>query len=104
MTQSDKWKQRPCVLKYRAFKDRVRNSSLQYNCATDRIIFHIAMPKSWSKKKRLETFGEPCTTRPDLDNYIKGLWDALYEEDSHIWRVYAIKIWSNESYIEIRGP
>ena len=38
--------------------------------------------------------------RPDIDNLLKGLMDALLEEDSHIHTVYARKIWSEQGAIE----
>lgn len=64
--------------------------------------FLIEMPKSWSKKKKLEMFLKPHTQRPDLDNLIKGFQDCLLPEDSHIWRIKdTIKVWAYKGYIEI---
>ena len=103
MTQRDRWAKRQIVIDYFAFRDTVKQEikrllALQNN--NDKksweeldICFFIPMPKSWSKKKRSAMAGTPHKQRPDLDNYIKGLLDALLEEDCKVWRLSARKIW-----------
>jgi Holliday junction resolvase RusA-like endonuclease len=104
MTQRDRWAKRQIVRDYFAFRDTVKQEierllALQNNDDKNKsweeldIGFFIPMPKSWSKKKRSEMAGTPHKQRPDLDNYIKGLLDALLEEDCKVWRVSARKIW-----------
>ena len=104
MSQRDRWAKRQVVIDYFAFRDTVkleikRLLALQNNDDKKKsweeldIVFFIPMPKSWSKKKRSEMAGAPHKQRPDLDNYIKGLLDALLEEDCKVWRVSARKIW-----------
>ena len=104
MSQRDRWAKRQVVIDYFAFRDTVkleikRLLALQNNDDKNKsweeldIGFFIPMPKSWSKKKRSEMAGTPHKQRPDLDNYIKGLLDALLEEDCKVWRVSARKIW-----------
>jgi Holliday junction resolvase RusA-like endonuclease len=44
--------------------------------------------------------GKNHQQRPDIDNLLKGLMDALLEEDSHIHTVYSKKVWSDEAGIE----
>lgn len=95
MTQADKWKKRPRVLRYREFCDQVRASKLELPEAGASVTFFLPMPKSWSKKKRLEMFGRPHQQKPDLDNLLKALCDAIYEEDCKIWSVSAQKLWSD---------
>ena len=100
MTRSDKWKKRPAVMRYRAFKDecRLHNVALpELPCIT----FYMPMPASWSKKKKADMDGQPHKGKPDLDNILKALFDALYEDDAHIWYVTAKKIWSYDGKIEI---
>lgn len=93
MTRQDKWRARPCVVRYRAFKDRVRE--LQIDLVQPcKVTFNIAMPKSWSKKKRALLRGEPHMETPDIDNLVKGLLDALYADDAHVWSVWAEKRWA----------
>ena len=103
MSQRDRWAKRQIVKDYFAFRDTVKQEikrllALQNN--NDKksweeldIGFFIPMPKSWSKKKKLSMAGTPHKQRPDLDNYIKGLLDALLEEDCKVWRISARKIW-----------
>ena len=65
------------------------------------IVFGITMPKSWSQKKRDEYLGKPHRQVPDLDNFIKGLGDALYDDDSCIASICASKVWAARGYIAI---
>lgn len=101
-TQSDKWRKRPCVVKYRAFADLVRLHGIKIKPG-DHIKFYIPMPKSWSDKKKTEMIGKPHQQKPDIDNYLKALFDAIYKNDSHIWYIGSVKkIWSDSGRIEIR--
>ena len=99
MTQRDKWKQRPCVVKYRSFKDECRSQDLELFESMS-VVFEIEMPKSWSAKKKSEMDGEPHQQKPDVDNLVKGLLDTMLE-DSHVWRVHAEKRWATEGKIKI---
>jgi len=97
MTRADKWKKRPSVLKFFAFRDAVKQSSV-HNIALESfdIEFYIQMPKSWSKKKKAKMNGEPHQQRPDLDNYIKAWCDSVFEEDSVVWQFKASKRWTDK--------
>ena len=97
MTRADKWKKRPSVVKFFAFRDAVKQSSV-HNIALESfdIEFYIQMPKSWSKKKKTKMNGEPHQQRPDLDNYIKAWCDSVCEEDSVVWRFKASKRWTDK--------
>ena len=107
MTQRDRWKKRQCVLDFFAFRDRIRQEVKRINTLLIKespfdwdnltVIFLVPMPKSWSKKKKALMVGKPMQQRPDLDNYLKGLFDATHEEDSSIWKVTASKIWTSEA-------
>lgn len=61
--------------------------------------FQIAMPQSWSKKKRLEMCGKPHRSRCDLDNALKAFCDALLEQDCTIADVAARKRWAEQGRI-----
>ena len=70
--------------------------------------FCYAAPKSWTKKQieALDAAGVlPKTTKPDVDNLIKAVLDALngvvYEDDAAVVRVYATKWWSTVDSVEI---
>ena len=103
MTQADSWKKRPIVLKYWEYKDHIKNWADQTNFNLGNeifCIFNIPMPPSWSKKKKAQMLGKEHQQRPDIDNLLKGLMDALLEEDSHIHTVCAKKVWSEVGSVE----
>ena len=106
MTQRDKWKKRPSVLRYRAFCDEVRARGVvipEYPAFR----FVLPMPKSWSQKKQAEMDGTPHKQRPDLDNLVKALFDAVYAEDAHMHCFYAEKRWGRSGQIwidDMGGP
>ena len=85
MTRADKWKKRPEVMRYRAFCDHVRLLGVSLPEAYSHVTFILPMPKSWSNKKRAQMNGKPHQGKPDLDNLMKSLMDALFEDDTHIW-------------------
>lgn len=49
---------------------------------------HFSMPKSWSRKKKVESLLHRPTKKPDVDNIAKAICDALngvaYKDDSQI--------------------
>ena len=98
-TRSDKWKQRPCVMRYRAFADEVRLRLGVFDLNGHAVTFGIPMPKSWSKTKQEIMDGEPHTQTPDLDNLMKALGDALYTDDSGIHEISLKKVWSRKGFI-----
>jgi|ETNvirenome_6_85_1030632.scaffolds.fasta_scaffold25507_5 Holliday junction resolvase RusA-like endonuclease len=103
MTRADSWKKRPIVLKYWEYKDNIRLWARENNFNLGNeicVIFYIPMPKSWSIKKKAEMLYTPHQQRPDVDNLLKGLMDALLDEDSHIHTAYAKKIWYSEGSVE----
>ncbi len=66
------------------------------------IDFIFAMPKSWSKKRRVATDGKWCLKKPDLDNCIGAVMDALLANDSHVASIKRCrKVWSYEDMIII---
>ena len=101
-TQQDKWKKRPVVVRYRDFADELR---LKCNLHGVEIIdrlhceFHIKMPKSWSKKKKVMMRGSPHRQKPDIDNLCKSVMDSLLKDDSGVYRIQAQKFWSDEGSI-----
>lgn len=99
-TRKDKWAKRPSVVRYRAFADEVR-LRVREDIQGRRIVFHLPMPKSWTKKKREEMEGQPHMQKPDLDNLAKAFFDALYGDDSHIHEITLMKRWAVEGGIEV---
>ena len=101
MTQSDRWKKRPCVMKYWAFKDLVRLAGIKLPEGGSHVIFHMPMPKSWSKKKRAEMDGKPHKLKIDIDNLTKALLDAIFNDDKIVWNIWVTKLWSYSGKIEV---
>lgn len=104
--RSDAWNKRPCVMRYRAFRDQLRSLAAKGNLIIpDSCIhmrFHLSMPKSWSRKKRAAKLGEPHQSTPDLDNLIKAFFDALLERDEQIYQYSADKVWAEKGAIELQ--
>ncbi len=100
MTKSDRWKQRPCVMQYRAFCDECRAARAVVDPG-DHVIFYLPMPGSWSGRKMMRMIGTPHLSKPDVDNLLKALLDAFHVNDSHIWDVRATKVWARTGAIEI---
>jgi Holliday junction resolvase RusA-like endonuclease len=98
MTRADAWKKRKVVLEYWRFKDEVRAAGLILSDSPV-LVFEIPMPESWSKKKRAGLLGKPHKQKPDIDNLVKAVFDSVFEDDAHIWRVSAIKIWAERGAI-----
>lgn len=103
MTQSDRWKKRPAVVRYFAYADNLRLLLPKGYCLPDavQLEFGIPMPKSWSKKKRQMMDNEPHQQRPDTDNLTKAIKDILCDDDGYVWREYAEKRWSVNGYVRI---
>lgn len=101
MSQRDKWKKRAVVLRYRAFCDECRLKGVVVSEAGARITFVLPMPKSWSKKKRGQMDGQPHRQKPDADNLIKSLLDALYGDDACVWNFEVTKLWGQVGMIII---
>jgi Holliday junction resolvase RusA-like endonuclease len=103
-TRADKWKKRPCVVKYREFADKLRKLTLESGYKLDNILdicFFLEVPNSTSEKKKKELLGTPHLRRPDIDNLAKAFMDALKEEDSSVHTIIAKKMWSDKSRIEL---
>ena len=102
MTRRDRWKKRPVVLAYRAFRDAFV-LGLKGRRLPDRfeIVFLFPMPKSWSKEERAKRRGTPHQDEKDVDNTTKSVLDAFAEPDGRHWDVRAIKLWADEGGVLI---
>ena len=73
------------------------------------IEFRIPIPQSYSKKKKAELEWTPHNKKPDLDNLVKAVLDALngvaFEDDSLISDINASKTYAEEPgvYIMVHG-
>jgi Holliday junction resolvase RusA-like endonuclease len=104
MTRRDQWMRRPAVLRYRAFCDAVRASwpdGVAFPESGAHVVFHVPMPRSWSRAKREAMAGEPHRQTPDSDNLLKALLDALHANDCAVWDVRVSKRWAATGYLEV---
>ena len=61
------------------------------------------LPKSWSKKKRKMMLGQYAKPKPDADNILGGVMDALFPEDDDLVVETAVrKVWGVEGAIHIK--
>ena len=106
MTQRDKWARRPPVIRYRSFCDDLRagwGDKPVPNAVGLR--FAIPMPRSWSTKKRAGLDGQPHQQKPDIDNLVKAVLDALLKDDASVHTVHASKVWTaGPGTVEIYHP
>lgn len=104
MTRSDRWQQRPVVMRYRAYGDELRLLLGHYQLpASVSLVFYLPMPNSWSSSKKERMANTPHQQRPDIDNLIKAVFDHLATEDSYIWQVGAVKLWAYTGSLEINA-
>ena len=103
MTRRDKWLDppRPRVKRYWDFCNWCKLEKVALPCYGAHVTFILPLPESLSKKTKKTRNGKPHTIRPDLDNLIKSLSDAIYENDSVIYDIWATKIWGYEGKIII---
>lgn len=112
-SRKDAWSPRPCVLRYRQFKDRLREEVAKLGYRPDEflpecpwLIFRVPVSPSWSQKKKNAAIGQIHQLKPDADNLAKALLDGLYDRDTtkgdqHIADFRPTKIWDWEGSIEI---
>ncbi len=115
MSQSDKWKtdpnhkdpnkrKRAAVVKHHKFADTLRYQAKQLGFElgkTIEAVYFIAMPESWSKKKKGIMVGMPHEVTPDVDNLCKIFFDSLTKSDQDVWWCKAEKRWAYVSSILI---
>ena len=101
MTQRDKWKKRPATDAYHDFCDTVRRLGINLPLSGAHVTFILPMPKSWPEKKKLNLVGKAHQLKPDVDNCLKALMDAVFDDDSKVWDVRITKLWGREGRIII---
>jgi Holliday junction resolvase RusA-like endonuclease len=96
-TRADKWKERPVVLRYRAYKDWLNAELPNYVLPSVlKIEFHLPLSQSWSVKKKAAHYGQYHQQKPDIDNLVKGFMDAFHTDDAHVAVIHAGKYWCQE--------
>ncbi len=106
MTKAAAWDLRPGVLAYKLFckEVRARHVLLEWG-APVRLEFFLGMPAIWSDKDKANMDDMPHLSKPDCDNLVKGLFDAVFHKkqggDSHMWAFLATARWALESHFII---
>lgn len=110
-TRSDKWKKRPCVVRYREWADRARSESRKaigikfpglvlMACSRMRVMAFFPIPPSWTKPVKAKMKGQPHRQSKDADNVLKAVSDALFPTgDAQIYDMHVMKFWDDG-----RGP
>lgn len=104
MTKSAAWDLRPAVLAYKLFCKEVRRREIDI-AGPVRLEFFIGVPPSWSEDDKRDQDGCRHLSKPDCDNLVKGLFDAVFYKrkggDSKLWAFLATKRWALESHFII---
>lgn len=101
MTRSDKWKRRGCVVAYRSWADTARaafGSTTKFTLHRPTFLYvtaYFEIPKS----RRKITASDDHTVKPDADNILKAVCDALFENDQFVISAHVMKHWAG-----IEGP
>lgn len=70
------------------------------------ILFKMPIPDSWSKKRKQEAIGRLHVKKPDIDNMVKGLFDAvnglIWVDDNRVAAVSAGKVYSDKPGISFK--
>lgn len=101
MTKAAAWSDQPGVIRYKQFCAEVRARKIEL-VPPMRLQFFIATPPSWSEREREQMVWLPHCSKPDCDNLVKGLFDAVFYGkkggDSHMWGFVATCHWGYESH------
>lgn len=70
-----------------------------------RVDISYQIPKSWSKRRQINSLNKPVISKPDLDNYEKFYFDVLnqiaFHDDSQVANIFSQKRYSNKPGVEI---
>ncbi len=111
MTRAAAWSKSPGVVRYKAFRDEVKRRGIELPVPFA-VEFYLPMHKSWSsltgetKVLGAHMNGQPHYSKPDADNLLKGLIDAVYYKrkggDAHVHSFCVTKRWSVEGHFIVR--
>jgi Holliday junction resolvase RusA-like endonuclease len=97
MTQSDKWNERPVVMRYFAYRDEL---VLKANIKKMKITESFSVLFEFKTKDK-NLWGTPHKKKPDLDNLVKAFMDALLAEDAQVWNMHATKEYGEKDLITV---
>lgn len=87
------------------YKEKFKNEMLDGNIAVE--VFINKKPASYlGIRKYNKLLGKYCNIKPDTDNVVKAVLDALngvaYADDKNVVEIYAVKKYASESSVVIR--
>lgn len=100
LTKGSLWT--PQAKRYAEWKAEIKRLGVTIPESSAHITFNMPIPTG--KKKYRERIGTPHRQRPDLDNLCKSLFDALFDDDAHIWDVRLTKTWAEQGSITVISP
>ena len=69
------------------------------------VLIDRAMPKGWSRRRKEEMEDEPCLVKPDANNVLGAVLDALnhvaYRDDAQVYWPQAKKLWAYEHSVQV---
>jgi Holliday junction resolvase RusA-like endonuclease len=101
-TTSDKWKQRPAVVRYRNWADRARQcmlivtGSVSQTIGRLEVVAYFPLPARLSEKDRAGLKGSQHMVKPDADNVLKSVSDSLCRNDQMIHTMSIRKRWDDD--------
>lgn len=108
------YKRKKYIERYNAYKEAlVEEASEKGFTIPDHnfeVSFFIPVPRTWTKKKKAAMHFKLHRPRPDIDNFLKALFDPLKKQDASIAHLSGLqKRWVNSTtgWIEIiitEGP
>lgn len=112
MTQRSKWKD-ATAQRYLSYKNFIGLVARQHitepldKPVSVKLAFYYPIPKSWSKVKKDDANDQGImpAVKPDIDNCIKGVFDALngvaWKDDNLVVDVWSMKRYSHEPMIVV---
>lgn len=100
MTRRDKWKNRPCVEAYHAFRDAIRRY-FPGDVPPAEHVNELSWLATFATSKP-ELIGTIYRNKPDRDNIDKAILDALWKRDEAIGPGWIDRRWGTEDKLEIR--
>jgi Holliday junction resolvase RusA-like endonuclease len=98
MSQRDRFRKRPAVLRYRAYADALRAAGVQLPHACI-CVCYLPMPTSWSVQHRRQRNGTAHRVRPDASNLLKAIEDACCANDARLDDSRSIKRWATRGRV-----
>lgn len=98
MTRQDKWMKRKCVVTYREWANKVKAACPPLPVPNVWNGFHLTAHFYLSCPKRRKA-DRPHDVKPDLDNLLKGVLDAILPKDQVVNKMTATK-----AYADCQGP